>query len=115
MSTVDSKSDIFISFQPSYLAKVVFRVKNYEFPKYHLPPQVNRLWIYETRPISTINVSLLSVQARGLRPRQAGASRKAYQQNPKVRGATQINSFSNLKENGWLNGPLRSIAMLKMP
>ncbi|TVY83283.1 hypothetical protein LSUE1_G004323 [Lachnellula suecica] len=47
-------TDILISIYPKHVDNIVAQVKNHEFRKYLIPATVNRIWIYETAPISAI-------------------------------------------------------------
>jgi predicted transcriptional regulator len=48
------RTDILISIYPKHVANIVTRQKNHEFRKYLIPSTVERIWIYETAPISAI-------------------------------------------------------------
>jgi len=48
------RTDILISIYPKHVANIVARQKTHEFRKYLIPSTVERIWIYETAPISAI-------------------------------------------------------------
>lgn len=47
-------SDIFTSIYPTHMENIVSREKNHEFRSYTFPATVSRIWIYQTRPLSTL-------------------------------------------------------------
>ena len=53
-TTKPPPTDILISIYPKHVANILAHLKNHEFRTYLLPSTVQRLWIYETAPISAI-------------------------------------------------------------
>ncbi|KAA8566029.1 hypothetical protein EYC84_009831 [Monilinia fructicola] len=47
-------SDIFISLYPTHVENIISRNKNHEFRPYKFPATVSRIWIYQTKPLSTL-------------------------------------------------------------
>lgn len=121
------KSDIVIAIHPKHVANIVSRVKNHEFRKYLLPAEVRRLWIYETRPASS--VKYVATISAGKRPGEIrdpkGLRNDEFDQGQSeslVEYAYEILrlealavpiSLSDLKENGWLNGPPQKYCYVK--
>ncbi|KAK7397759.1 hypothetical protein QQX98_012873 [Neonectria punicea] len=127
MASQVSKSDIIIAIHPRHIANIVSRIKNHEFRKYLLPAEVRRLWIYETRPASSVKyVATISAGKRpgeiqdlsGLRNDEFDEGRLEH----RVKYAYEIHklealaapiSLSDLKRNGWLNGPPQKYCYVK--
>ncbi|KAH7019759.1 hypothetical protein EDB80DRAFT_207245 [Ilyonectria destructans] len=121
------KSDIIIAIHPKHVANIVSRIKNHEFRKYLLPAEVRRLWIYETSPASSVKyVATISAGKRpgeihdstGLRNDEFDEGRLEH----RVKYAYEIHklealaapiSLSDLKRNGWLNGPPQKYCYVK--
>ncbi len=61
-----SARDLIIAIHPRHVRHICQRTKNHEFRKYLFPPFVERLWIYETSPISSIRY--VATISRGKRP-----------------------------------------------
>ncbi|KAL2359578.1 hypothetical protein RJZ56_007570 [Blastomyces dermatitidis] len=127
MATRGFKSDIVIALHPQHVANIVLRVKNHEFRKYLLPPHIKRLWIYETSPASAIKyVATISAgkqpgeirDSSGLRNDEFDQgklehlARYAYEIQ-KLEALPKIISLSDLKQNGWLNGPPQKYCYVK--
>lgn len=127
MSAESSKSDIIIAIHPQHVANIVKRFKNHEFRKYLLPPQVQRLWIYETSPASAIKY--VATISSGKRPGEIGDPsglrndefdqgllehivKYAYEIR-KLEALPKCISLGNLKENDWLNGPPQKYCYVK--
>ncbi|QSZ35866.1 hypothetical protein DSL72_006988 [Monilinia vaccinii-corymbosi] len=47
-------SDIFISIYPTHVENIISRKKDHEFRSYTFPATVSRIWIYQTKPLSTL-------------------------------------------------------------
>ncbi|RAL67341.1 hypothetical protein DID88_008100 [Monilinia fructigena] len=47
-------SDIFISIYPTHVENIISRNKDHEFRSYKFPATVSRMWIYQTKPLSTL-------------------------------------------------------------
>ncbi|KAK4224006.1 hypothetical protein QBC38DRAFT_486359 [Podospora fimiseda] len=122
-----SKADIIISIHPKHVENIASRVKNHEFRKYLLPAEVRQLWIYETSPASSVKyVATISAgkqpgeirDPNGLRNdefdqgRLDGLVKYAYEILKLEVLKTPI-SLSDLKENGWLNGPPQKYCYVK--
>ncbi|KAI9645085.1 hypothetical protein NHQ30_005819 [Ciborinia camelliae] len=54
MAPRSEASDIFISIYPTNVENIISRKKNHEFRSYNFPATVRRIWIYQTKPISTL-------------------------------------------------------------
>ncbi|KAI6244504.1 hypothetical protein HI914_07378 [Erysiphe necator] len=54
MTPRTSESDIFISIDPQRVKEILNRVRDHETRKYKFPPLVNRVWLYERRPICAV-------------------------------------------------------------
>ncbi|APA15481.1 hypothetical protein sscle_15g102510 [Sclerotinia sclerotiorum 1980 UF-70] len=54
MAPRSETSDIFISIYPTHVEDIISRKKNHEFRSYNFPSTVSRIWIYQTRPVSTL-------------------------------------------------------------
>ncbi|KAH6973813.1 hypothetical protein BKA56DRAFT_526295, partial [Ilyonectria sp. MPI-CAGE-AT-0026] len=121
------KSDILISIHPQHVANIVSRIKNHEFRNYLLPAEVRRLWIYETSPASS--VKYVATISAGKRPGEiqdpAGLRNDEFDEGRlerRVKYAYEIHklealeapiSLSDLKQNGWLNGPPQKYCYVK--
>ncbi|KAI8952923.1 hypothetical protein F4801DRAFT_538840 [Xylaria longipes] len=53
------RSDIMVSLHPEHIARIVDRTKNHEFRAWKIPQQVNRIWVYITRPESELKYMCL--------------------------------------------------------
>ncbi|PGH19867.1 hypothetical protein AJ80_03784 [Polytolypa hystricis UAMH7299] len=121
------KSDIIIAVHPEHVAKIILRVKNHEFRKYLLPPHIKRLWIYETSPASAIKY--VATISPGKQPGEICDSsslrndefdqgmlehlaKYAYEIQ-KLEALPKIITLSDLKQNGWLNGPPQKYCYVK--
>jgi predicted transcriptional regulator len=121
------KSDIIIAIHPRHIANIVSRVKNHEFRKHLLPVEVSRLWIYETSPASSVKyVATISPSKRpGEIHDPSGLRNDEFDQGKLehlVKYAYEIRrlealaapvSLSDLKQNGWLNGPPQKYCYVK--
>ena len=121
------KTDIIIAIHPKHVINIVCRAKNHEFRKYLLPSTVQRLWIYETSPISAIKYVAQISQAKrpgeildpqGLRNSEFNEGRFEHL----VKFAYEIQALfltehpwtlQDLKDNGWLNGPPQKYCYVK--
>ncbi|KAK6598745.1 hypothetical protein H4I96_07949 [Botrytis cinerea] len=54
MAPRSDSSDVFISIYPANMENIISREKNHEFRSYSFPATVSRIWIYQTRPLSTL-------------------------------------------------------------
>ncbi|KAJ8063277.1 hypothetical protein OCU04_008508 [Sclerotinia nivalis] len=54
MAPRSEASDIFISIYPTHVENIISRKKNHEFRSYNFPSTVSRIWIYQTKPVSTL-------------------------------------------------------------
>ncbi|ESZ90111.1 hypothetical protein SBOR_9504 [Sclerotinia borealis F-4128] len=54
MAPRSEASDVFISIYPTHVENIITRKKNYEFRSYNFPATVSRIWIYQTKPLSTL-------------------------------------------------------------
>jgi hypothetical protein len=54
MAPRTADSDIFISIHPKHVTNIINRTKNHETRPWSFPPKVNRVWIYETKPVSAL-------------------------------------------------------------
>lgn len=54
MAPRSAGSDIFISIYPTHAENIISRKKNHEFRSYTFPATVSRIWIYQTKPLSTL-------------------------------------------------------------
>ncbi|KAF7880754.1 uncharacterized protein EAF01_011919 [Botrytis porri] len=54
MAPRSDSSDVFISIYPTTVETIISREKNHEFRSYGFPATVSRIWIYQTRPRSTL-------------------------------------------------------------
>ncbi|KAF7854619.1 hypothetical protein EAF04_010427 [Stromatinia cepivora] len=54
MAPRSDASDIFISIYPTHVENIISRKKNHEFRSYNFPSTVSRIWIYQTKPVSTL-------------------------------------------------------------
>jgi len=48
------KTDIIISIHPKHVLNIINRSKNHEYRTYLLPATIEKIWIYQTAPISAI-------------------------------------------------------------
>ncbi|KAK4168237.1 hypothetical protein QBC43DRAFT_296902 [Cladorrhinum sp. PSN259] len=113
------KSDIIIAIHPKHVANIVSRVKNHEFRKYLLPA--------ETSPASSVKyVATISAGKRpgeirdpnGLRNDEFDQGRlehlvKYAYEIRRLEALTAPISLSDLKQNGWLNGPPQKYCYVK--
>ncbi|KAJ5519811.1 hypothetical protein N7463_000264 [Penicillium fimorum] len=49
-----STSDIFMSIKPEHMKNIVSGSKNHEYRSYLLPPSIQHIWFYTTRPVKQI-------------------------------------------------------------
>lgn len=54
MAPRSAGSDIFISIYPTHVENIISRKKSHEFRSYTFPATVSRIWIYQTKPLSTL-------------------------------------------------------------
>ncbi|TEY38468.1 hypothetical protein BOTCAL_0489g00020 [Botryotinia calthae] len=54
MAPRSDSSDVFISIYSADMENIISREKNHEFRSYSFPVTVSRIWIYQTRPLSTL-------------------------------------------------------------
>ncbi|CAD6446931.1 e627c404-5e8d-4309-8740-a337659f9745-CDS [Sclerotinia trifoliorum] len=54
MAPRSDASDIFICIYPTHVENIISRKKNHEFRPYNFPSTVSRIWIYQTKPVSTL-------------------------------------------------------------
>ncbi|KAI1504659.1 hypothetical protein F5X99DRAFT_416390 [Biscogniauxia marginata] len=48
------RSDIMVSLHPEHVTKIVDRTKDHEFRAWKIPPEVSRVWVYITKPVSEL-------------------------------------------------------------
>ncbi|KAF4629019.1 hypothetical protein G7Y89_g9128 [Cudoniella acicularis] len=118
------RTDILISIYPKHVANIVARQKNHEFRKYLIPITVERMWIYETAPISAIRYCAVIDPGRQpgelaeddlddinnrkfndgetLKPGGSG-SRYAYKISKLYRLGSDF-TLEDLKKRGWIKG-----------
>ena len=129
MAIATLKSDIIISIHPPHVANIVSGKKNHEFRKYLLPREVQRLWIYTTRPVSAIEyvAEISNGKQPGSITSEKGLKNKEFNQGklaPLTKYAYEIRkldklaeriTLKELKEKKWLNGPPQKYAYVKGP
>ncbi|KAJ3192730.1 hypothetical protein HDU67_005372 [Dinochytrium kinnereticum] len=59
-----TSNDVILPIKPEYVRLIVDRKKNYEYRKYKLRPTIERLWLYETAPISAIRYVMSTASPR---------------------------------------------------
>jgi hypothetical protein len=48
------ETDVLLCIRPEFVELIVQKKKNHEYRKYKLGKHVKRLWIYETKPVSSV-------------------------------------------------------------
>lgn len=54
MAPRTANSDVFVSMTPQNITNIISRSKTYEMRNWSFPPEVVRLWIYETKPVCAV-------------------------------------------------------------
>lgn len=77
-----SREDIIISIYTTSMNQIVSGVKNHEFRKYSLDPNVKRIWFYETEPLSriryVIEIGEMKCRKNGDRLEENGLGNKEF-------------------------------------
>ncbi|KAI9054218.1 hypothetical protein LZ554_001388 [Drepanopeziza brunnea f. sp. 'monogermtubi'] len=113
MAARTAGSDVFVSVHPSSVTNIVKGKKNHEIRAYSFPPNVSRIWLYETSP--TMRLTYMAEIGPGKKPGEmtdfSGLGNADFNNKSDAWRAYEIlqvyklarpRPLSELKENGWL-------------
>ncbi|KAJ5051679.1 uncharacterized protein L3040_001452 [Drepanopeziza brunnea f. sp. 'multigermtubi'] len=113
MAARTAESDVFVSVHPSSVTNIVKGKKNHEIRAYSFPPNVSRIWLYETSP--TMRLTYMAEIGPGKKPGEmtdfSGLGNADFNNKSDAWRAYEIlqvyklarpRPLSELKENGWL-------------
>lgn len=124
MAPRSDRSDIIVSIHPQHVANIVNRRKDHEFRSWPIPDQVARIWVYETKPTSSLKYmasisavkrpgEILELEGLGNTEFNAGkGARYAYQILQLYELANPV-SLATAKANNWLGGPPQKYVYLR--
>lgn len=114
---VTDRSDIIISLYGEHVKKIVDQTKTHEFRSWKMPPTVHRVWIYITKPISTLKyMCIFGPPAEPGEIDENGIGNKDFNEGKKrcasfayeVLQVYELNNpvpLETMKRNGWPSAP----------